>query len=136
MGKSKKVLTAEERVKKYSKDIKCVGILYLVWSIITIFMQASLLLNPVYLIMCGLQIVVLLGMIKGGSEKSELAVKAGWIFEWYMIISSILSLLLVQRGPDLIGLLVMIWLPSDIKGLSKALKELNSTNQEYTTTNN
>ena len=50
-----------------------------------------------------------------------------------MIFLLILALLGIG-GVDLIALLVMIWLPSEIKSFSKALKELNSANQEDTTT--
>lgn len=130
---SKKVLSAEERVVKYGNIIAGVGIFYLVLEAIVLFMQTSILLNPVSLIMYGVQIAMLLAMVIGIKKRQKYGITAAWVFEGYMIFLLILALLGIG-GVDLIALLVMIWLPSEIKSFSKALKELNSANQEDTTT--
>ena len=83
--------------------------------------------------MYGVQIAMLLAMVIGIKKRQKYGITAAWGFEGYMIFLLILALLGIG-GVDLIALLVMIWLPSEIKSFSKALKELNSANQEDTTT--
>lgn len=125
---SKKVLSAAERVKKYGKSIVGIGIFYLVFTVIIMFTQMSTLLNPVNLIVYGVQIAMLLAMVIGVKKRQQYGIKAAWVFEGYLILALIISFI-GKYGFDLVALIVMIFLPSDIINFSKALKELNSTNQ-------
>ncbi len=131
---SKKILTPAEKVKRYGNSIAGVGIFYLFCAVILIFIQMPALLNPINLIIYGVQIAMLLAMVIGAIKRRKYGVTAAWIFEGYMVLILILTFLGIAKL-DLIGLIVMIFLPADIRSFSKALKELNSTNQEYTTTN-
>ncbi len=127
MSKENKILTPEERAKKHGNEIMGIGIFYLVLYCILIALTISVYLtNPINIIIIGLQVALLIFMIIGGSKKNRTGVKAALAFEIYMIVASVISLILFQRGPDLIGLLVMIFLPFDIKGLSEALNEIES----------
>jgi len=129
MSKNKKVLTPAEKVEKHGKSIVGVGIFYLVCSVIVIFLQIQTLLNPISLIISGVQIATLLAMVIGVKKREKYGITAAWIFEAWMIVGLILTFVGMART-DLIGLIVMIWLPSDIKNYSKALKELNNTTSE------
>ena len=126
MSKKIDMLPANERARKYGNEIMGVGIFYLVILVILTILQLPLLLNPILLVIRALQIALLVALIIGGKKRSRLGVKAGIAFEIYMIVASILLIVLSTQGPDLIALLVMIFLPFDIKGLSKALDEMEN----------
>lgn len=123
---SKKVLTAEEILKRNGIEITGVGIIYAVLRIIAMLANSSMLSNPVNLIINGAHVAILLVMIIGVSTKKKYGIVAGWIFEGYMIVGSILSLVWGMGGPDLITIVVMIELPFALKKFSKALKEVNN----------
>ena len=127
MSKKDQFMTPEERAKKYGNEIMGIGILYLVLYCIVIALSISTYLtNPISMIIIGLQVVMLVFMIIGGKKKNRTGVKAALAFEIYMVIASIISIILFQSGPDLVGLLVMIFLPFDIKGLSKAINDMEN----------
>ena len=111
---SKKNLTVEERVKKYGNNIVGIGFFYLVIEIIIAFINISTLLDPINFVLY----VALL------TKRKRYGISAAWLFEIYMLILLVLSFFGIA-SVDFIGLIVMIWLPSDIVRFSKALKELN-----------
>ena len=136
MSKKDELLTPEQRAKKHGNGIMGVGIIYLVlYIIICAFSFRYSMFDLTSLIIVAAQIALLVFMIIGGKKRNQMGVTAAIVFEVYMIVASVLSLLLFRRGPDLVGLVVMIFLPSDIKGLDKALKEIEN-NKNHPIENN
>ncbi len=126
---SKKVdsMTPEERAKKYGNEIMGIGIFYLVCYIITILLYSSILLsNFVSIVFIVVQIAMTVFMIIGGLKKNRTGVRAALAFEIYLIISSIVAMAIGQGAPGLVAIIVMIGLPFDIIGLSKAIKEMGN----------
>ena len=127
MSKKDDLLTPEERAKKYGNEIMGIGIFYLVlYCIISMFTISELFANPISLLFAVLQVAMMILMIIGGKKRNKTGVKAALAFEIYMIVSSIILIALLGSGPDLVALLVMIFLPFDIKGLSKAIKDMEN----------
>ncbi len=127
MSKKEDLMTPEERAKKHGNEIMGVGIIYLALLIFIFTQRASILLNnTISMIIAALQVLLLIFMIIGGGLKNKLGVISALVFEIYLIFASIFSLVVNQTGPDLVGLIVMIFLPFEIKGLSKALKDMNN----------
>ncbi len=121
---SKKNLTVEERVKKYGNNIVGIGFFYLVIEIIIAFINISTLLDPINFVLYVALLSLLFGMVLGITKRKRYGISAAWLFEIYMLILLVLSFFGIA-SVDFIGLIVMIWLPSDIVRFSKALKELN-----------
>ncbi len=120
---NKKVLSAEEKLKKYGRSIIGVGIIYL---IATVFLRdGSNLINSLIRLF---QIALLLCMMIGVGKRKKWGVTAAWAFEGYMGLILILAFL-GKASMDIVGIIVMIFLPIDIKNFSKALEESNSKNQ-------
>ena len=122
---SKKELTVEERVKKHGTSIIGVGIIYIVFQAAGMFLNMTgLLADPVSLIINVALLIILILMSIGVFKRNKFGVLCGWIFETVLLLTFILSFLGIGGGLDIIGIIVAIWLPSDLSRLSKALKEL------------
>jgi len=140
MSKKVDLMTPEERAKKYGNEIKGVGIIYLVLYVLSLVLSVilysrELKISPVNAIISGVTVVMLIFMIIGGHKRNKTGVIAALAFEIYMIVSSILSILLGIGGPDLVGLIVMICIPFDIKGLSKAIKDMENSDSSQNVDN-
>ena len=140
MSKKVDLMTPEERAKKYGNEIKGVGIIYLVLYVLSLVLSVilysrELKISPVSAIISGVTVVMLIFMIIGGHKRNKTGVIAALAFEIYMIVSSILSILLGIGGPDLVGLIVMICIPFDIKGLSKAIKDMENSDSSQNVDN-
>lgn len=126
---SKKNLSPAQKAQKYGKNIKGVGIFYLIVMIVIVIFDFESLANPIMLLAIFFYIALCIAMIKCGGRARKLAVKIAWIFETLLVVSGIVSTFSssTQGSASIlpfINLIVIICLPSDIIGLSKALKEL------------
>lgn len=126
---SKKNLSPAQRAQKYGKNIKGVGIFYLIIMIANAIFDIESLANPIMLLADFFYITLCIAMVKCGGRASKLAVKVAWIFETLLVVSIIAPIFSSSTHESasllpFINLIVIIWLPSDIIGLSKALKEL------------
>lgn len=122
---SKKELTVEERLKKYGREIMGVAIIYLILEVLIIFMSGKELLgNTVAMVEYASLIVLFVLMIVGVAKRKSWGVICGWIFEAILVLGAVLGFFTPYGGVDLIGLIVIIALPFDLVGFSKALKEM------------
>lgn len=129
---SKKELTAEERIKKYGNKIVGGGIFYLILKPIVMFLQTgTLFLNTVSLIINLVLMVLVILMTVGVAKKKKLGIVAGWVFEALLLVILVFEAFLLMTfgfglfgmtGFNLIDLIITIWLPIELSGLSKALK--------------
>ena len=120
---SKKELTVEERLKKYGSEIMGVAIIYLILEVFIIFMSGrELLENTVAMVEYASLIELFVLMIVGVAKRKSWGVICGWFFEVILVLGAILGFF--YGGTDLVGLIVIIALPFDLVGFSKALKEI------------
>ena len=117
-----KLLTVNEKIKKYGREIIGVGIIYLILELLTIFMDRKELLGNAIAIIEHVSIILLLiFMIIGVFKKKKLGVVCGWILEIVFVL---------HTRPDLVGVIVTICLPFELIGFYKALKEMDDTKDE------
>lgn len=126
-----KLLTVNEKIKKYGREIIGVGIIYLILELLTIFMDRKELLGNAIAIIEHVSIILLLiFMIIGVFKKKKLGVVCGWILEIVFILASVLAFFVLHTRPDLVGVIVIICLPFELIGFYKALKEMDDTKDE------
>lgn len=122
---SKKEITADEKIKKHCKEIVFVGIIYAVLQLWGIIKNGSdLLADPLSLVLSVGVLVVLVLMCIGTLKRKKIGIISGWIFEVLLVLSLAIAIFTKVGSFGIIELIVLICMPFELVGYSKALKEL------------
>ena len=125
---AKKVYTPEENIKRYGRELIFIGTFYFVVAIINtvlIIFNSYAFISIPFIIGLIVSIILPFMMGHGIKKRKQYGITIGWLFEATLLYSTITALLGLGGGPDIIGIIVMIFLPFELLGYSKALKQLN-----------
>lgn len=131
---AKKKLTAIERARRYGRNIKGMGIFWLIVDFMIASLNFKLLANPLFIFLVFFTMTICVAMIITGGRASKRAIGIGWIFEIYLLALFVAFQFNVIEIYDksilpFLALIVIIGLPADIIGLTKALKEIKDNNE-------